>query len=152
MHSNSVARAVNLYVANDRGRLIVAAMHRNLEGIYYEQPQPVIIEKWPDPEELGKAFRAAFDAFSVRDANLRERKSSDWPSLQVSGLRSIKEFERVFRLVSCMACNSSNAVFRASIPHPTTPDVDLSVAFNPLSPPDSVGERLMRLIDATIPD
>jgi hypothetical protein len=143
-----IARAVHLYAAVARDRVIVAAMHQNRAGIYYEQANVVLIDPWPDDAQLGNAFRDAFDAFVPRDADLRHTSLSDWPAYRASRLRSVREFERLFRAVHCYALNHSNAIVRASTPHPTCEGIELSVSFNPLLPAASVGGQLLRLIDA----
>ncbi len=140
-------RCVNLYVSRSRDRMIVAAMHQNFAGIYYEQSQPALINEWPDPETLGIAYLLAFKDFSVKDTNLRDKKRTDWPSYRASKLRSVREFERRFMRISCCGLNSSNAVVRASTLMPGNKDVELSVSFNPLLS-EVVGKRLFNLIDA----
>ncbi|HEU4852892.1 MAG TPA: hypothetical protein VFT37_12135 [Telluria sp.] len=127
--------------------VIAAAVHQNLAGIYYEQAAPITLEGMPTAMQLGDAFRTAFDRFSIRDTDLRNVKKSDWPAFEASGLRSIKEFERAYRLIGCYGLNGSNAVVRAAIAHPVESGVELSVCFNPLLPPAAIGEQLMRLAE-----
>lgn len=122
-------------------------MHQNFAGIYYEQSEPVLIQGKPSAEELGSTFRNAFDEFSIKDVNLRETKRSDWPSFKASYLRTPKEFERSFRLIHCVSGDASNAVVRASITHPTHPDIELSTSFNPLSTPKDIGASLLLLVE-----
>lgn len=136
----------HLYIAP--GGIIAAAVHRNLAGIYYEQAAPVRMEGTPTAAQLGDAFRSAFDRFSIRDLNLRDAKKSDWPAFQASGMRSMKQFERGYRLMSCYGLDASNAVVRAAIAHPDGGGVELSVSFNPHLPAESIGDELMRLAKA----
>lgn len=140
-------RGVQLYFGP--GSVVVAAMHQNLAGIYYEQADALVLGGAPAPAELGAAFRAAFDRFSVRDADLGDAKKSDWPAYRASGARSLKEFERAFRPVACYGLNPSNAVVRAATPHRALAGVELSVAFNPLGPAQDIGRSLWRLVEAT---
>jgi hypothetical protein len=138
-------RGVNLYFSSSS--VIVAATHQNADGIHDEQPTPVLLHGRPTAEQLGAAFRKAFDDFSVQDKSLREAKRSDWPAFQVSGVRSMKEFEKLFRPMRCYGLNTSNAVVRASVAHPTHDGIELSVSFNPLLGPDVIGGKLLQLAD-----
>lgn len=140
-------RSVNVYASSQC--FIIAAMHQNFAGIYYEQSEPVLIQGKPSAEELGSAFRNAFDAFSIKDVNLREYKRSDWPSFKASNLRTIKEFERSFRLIRCVSCGASNAVVRASVAHPSNPGIELSASFNPLSTPKDIGASVLLLLEVS---
>ena len=143
---STAVRCVNLYVSSQR--TIVAPMHQNFAGIYYEQPAPAVVEGAPTTARIGLAFREAFDDFSTKDTNLGEFKRSDWPSFKASGLRSVKEFERQYKTVICFGNNSSNSVVRASVAHPTRANIEMSVSFNPLLAHEAIGESLMQLIEA----
>jgi hypothetical protein len=144
--TRSAARAVHIYVSEPS--VIVAAMHMNLAGIYYEQPEPIVVEGMPSAGQLGTAFREAFDRFSVKDADLRDSKRSEWPSFRASRLRSVKEFESQYRPMRCYGVNSSNALVRATIEHPSRPEIELATSFNPCLPSETLGESLLRLLEA----
>lgn len=142
-----VERMVRVYLSGSR--CIVAAMHQVPGGMYYEQADPVVVEV-RQPADLGAAFRTAFDAFSVRDRDMTRMKKSDWPAYIASGVRSMKMFEREYTAICCMGLNPSNAVVRASRSYPPDPALELSVAFNPLSPPGEIGTALLRLAQARV--
>ena len=137
-----VERVVQIYFSGTR--FIVAAMHQNNAGIYYEQPDPVVVEV-RQPADLGVAFRAAFDAFSRKDRDLSTMKKSDWPAFRASGLKSMKAFERDYTAIQCHGLNPSNAVVRACRVYPPDPAMELSIAFNPMLEAKVVGEMLLRL-------
>ena len=141
---NSAIRRGKLYVGAQC--TIVAVMHQNLAGIYYEQSAPRVTQGQPEAESTGRAFREAFDRFSSKDANLAEFKRSDWPVFKASGLRAVKEFERLFRVVNCVGINASNSMVRASVAHPMHPGIEMSVSFNPLLVHEVIGTGLMQLI------
>ena len=142
-------RVVQLYCRGPR--FIVAATHFTRDGIHVEQPAPVVLEV-ARPVELGMAFRTAFDACSRREVDLSAWKKSDWPAFRASGLRSIKAFEREYTAMQCVGLNPSNAVVRASAQCPDDPELELSIAFNPLLDPGQVGERLLRLARRAMAD
>ena len=60
--SSDVARGVHLYFSG--ACTIVAPLHRNLAGIYYEQSKPIVLNGDVSSASLGVAFREAFDLFS----------------------------------------------------------------------------------------
>lgn len=139
-----LARAVNLYFSEDA--VVVAAMHVNAAGIYFEQAVATRLEVPLSAMNLGLAFRHAFNAFGPLEADLREWNKRDWPAFKASGLRSVKQFEDRFRPVTCCGVTPSNMSVCASTPHPRDSVVELSLTFNPLSPPEVIGEHLQRLI------
>lgn len=139
-------RGAHLYFST--GSVIVAAVHQNAAGIYYEQAEPIVLQGVPSAVQLGDAFQAAFQKFSIGDASLHETRKSEWPAFQASGLRSMREFERLFRPMICYSVNSANITVRASVAHASCPDIELSISFNPLLAAEAVGERLMRLVKA----
>lgn len=139
----SPVRGVQLYFS--ARSVIVAPLHQNLDGIYFEQALPLVLDGLPAPERLGAAFQEGFGRFSVEDRNLRNAKRSDWPAFRASGARSVAEFEKTFRPMQCFGLNASNAVVRASTPHPAHDGIELSVSFNPLLAPEAVGEKLLQL-------
>jgi hypothetical protein len=145
--SDATPRALNIYMSLARERVLVVAMHQNLAGIYYEQDDPVVLGTWPEPVELGKAFRAAFDRFSVVDADLRSRKLTDWPAFRASGEGSVGAFKARYVTLSCLALNASNSTVRAGTVHPTEHDVELSVTVNPLQDPQDIGSQLLKLFE-----
>lgn len=139
----ALIRGVHLYLSD--ASIIVAALHQTPEGIYFEQPTPLMVAGLHKPELLGAAFQKAFEAFSIQERDLRGAKREDWPAFRASGLRSVKEFERTFRPMQCFGLNASNAVVRAAMQHPAHEGIELSVAFNPLLPAAVVGEKLLEL-------
>ena len=136
-------RGVQMYFSD--ASVIVAAVHQSPEGIYFEQPTPVLIGGRPAPEELGAAFQEAFQAFSLQERDLQRAKLTDWPAFRASGLRSVKAFQSSFRAMQCFGLNASNVLVRAVMQHPAHEDIELSVTFNPLLPPAVVGEKLLEL-------
>lgn len=137
---------VHLYFSADT--VIVAAISQNLDRLYFEQPKPDVMSGPLTPARLGAAFRKGFESFSIRDQHLRDEKRRDWPAFQASGVRSVKEFENVFRPMQCYGLNPSNAVVRAAIRHPAHEGIELSVSFNPLLELEVVGEKLLQLARA----
>lgn len=142
----SVERMVRIYYSSTR--FIVAAMHQIPGGMYYEQPDPLVVEV-RQPADLGVAFRAAFDAFSLQHMDMSNMRKSDWPAFVASGMRSMKLFERDYTPMCCAGLNPSNAVVRACRQYPSDPEMELSITFSPLSQPEEIGSHLLRLASAS---
>ena len=142
-----VPAAAHLYVSNERDKLIVASVHQNSDGIYFEQSGARLFDYWPNDEQLGQAFKDAFEAFAPKDADLRNHKKTDWPAYKASRLRSARAFESEYQLVSCYSLNESNAIVRASMVHPAVPEVELSTSFNPKLPASRIGTLLAKLFE-----
>jgi hypothetical protein len=67
-------RVALLYLPESGGAAIVAPMHVNSGGIYFEQDEPLRIDDWRTPSQLIPALRSALECFSPRERNLREVK------------------------------------------------------------------------------
>jgi hypothetical protein len=111
-----------------------------------------LFDAWPDPEVLGRAFRNAFDLFTLKDADLRHARKSNWPAYLASNLRAVKQFELSFLRISCFGLNSENATVLASCAHPKIAGVELSVTFNPLLPALEIGNQIHSLFNAVNAD
>lgn len=139
----SAVRGVHLYFSGES--VIVAALHQTLDGVYYEQAMPLVMDGQPTPERLGAAFRSGFESFSVQDRNLRDVKRTDWPAFRASRLRSLEEFQDSFKPMPCFALNASNLIVQAVMQHPDHEGIELSVSMNPLLSPGDIGEKLLQL-------
>jgi len=140
-----VTKGVHIYFS--KAGIVVMALHQNSSGILYEQSEAQTIDAQPDATQLGAAFREAFERFSIKDRDLSAAKKTEWPAFLASKLSSVKCFESSYRLMTCMSLNSSSSTVRASIAHPVADGVELSLCFNPLLPPQNIGEQLLRLIE-----
>jgi hypothetical protein len=136
---------VNVYIAKDGARAVLAPLAANADGLYLEQPGQARRLDAPDATALGEAFLTAWDAFREDATADARRPRSAWPAFEASGARSVMAFEAGFLPVACFALDPSGAVVRASTPHPTEGGIALSIAFNPRSPAAEVGAQLLRL-------
>lgn len=138
-----VERSARIFFGPDS--TIVVAMHRSAQGVDFEQPEPCVIPGQPAPAQLGEAFAKAFAAFSVVRSDVPLTKKSDWPGFKASGCRSIKQFETQYVSMLCSSLNATNAVVRASVPHPANAELEIAWHFNPLMTPDAIGRGLVAL-------
>jgi len=105
--------SANLYFANAGGKVIVAPLNVNQDGICYEQEAVRVLDAGYSLADLGDALKEALSAFSERPRDLRLHKKTDWPAFRASGLSSVARFESEFLPVSVECLNASGAVARA---------------------------------------
>jgi hypothetical protein len=140
-------KEARIYLADDTKPAIVAAIHHNAAGIYYEQDEAVVVADWREVLPLVAALRSALERFSFRDRNLRDSKLSEWPAYRVSGCRSVKEFQSSYFCISVRAANESELCYIAEA-HPLDErEISLCVTINRHGD-DEAGRTLFRLYDA----
>jgi hypothetical protein len=140
-------RRAHLYFAENRPA-ILAALHYNGAGIYYEQESPGILTEWRDPVVLATAARAALQRFSFRECNLRNAQRSECPSYLASRICSIREFERLYLRITLDALNEAELFYDASAePHGET-DLALHTSLNRHGDDSEFGRKLLRLFDS----
>ena len=89
-------------------------------------------------KELGSAFPKCFRCVLAKGCQSARIQTQRWPSFRASHLRTVGN-SAGFPVDSLRRiADASNAVVRASVTHPTHPDIELST-FNPLSTPKEIG-------------
>lgn len=127
---------------------IVAAMHFNSAGIYYEQDDPYVLESWRDGSALAGSLRSSLERFSFREENLRDHKNTDWPSYRASRCRSVREFESLYLGIHVRAVNEAKVFYDAYCrPHDEN-DITLHITINRNATDIEIGRRLLILYDA----
>jgi hypothetical protein len=139
-------RCAQVYLAANRPS-IVAAMHFNSAGIYYEQGEPSVTDSWRDGLALAASLRSSLERFSFRDANLRDAKKTDWPSYRASRCHSVKEFESLYLRVHVRALNEAELFYDAYAQPPGENDITLHVTLNRYGPDAEIGRQLVKLFD-----
>lgn len=139
-------RRTHIYFAENRPA-IVAPVHYNAAGIYYEQEAPAVLTDWRDRIVLATAVLASLERFSFRESNLRSQKETDWPSYMASGLPSVREFKRSYLCVAMRALNKAELFYDASVQPHAENDIALHVTINRHGPDDETGRKLLKLFD-----
>jgi hypothetical protein len=121
-------RLAHLYLAENKPA-IIAAMHFNSAGIYYEQKNPLVDES-RDWGVLVLSLRSALDRFSFREANLRAGKKTDWPSYRTSRCRSVRQFEELYLCITVRALNDAELFYDASCQPRGESEITLHVMLN----------------------
>jgi hypothetical protein len=120
-------RYANIYLAQGRPAIVAAACY-NLAGIGYEQEDPIVVA-WGDEEGLAEAVNASVERFCLRDRNLRDLKSTEWPAFMASKCRSVNDFERTYQHIRVAALNVTGTGFEACAKPPGEPEIRLCISF-----------------------
>jgi hypothetical protein len=137
-----------VYVAEGRPT-IISALHYNSDGLYYEQEDTLALPIATE-DGLASALREALRRYSLRDQNLRGRKSTDWPAYRASGMKSLRSFEDTYLQIQVRALNEAEQLFEASAKARGESDVGLNVLLNPLGADEEIRRLLRRLGDACL--
>jgi hypothetical protein len=139
-------RRANVYMAENRPA-IFAAMHFNSAGICYEQENP-LVQQAADQGALSALLRTSLAQFSFLAANLRDRKSADWPSYKASRCRSIREFESQYTCIGVTAVNEAELFYDASCQPHGEHDIKLHVTLNRHAEDGEIDRLLNKLFHA----
>lgn len=130
-------RLAIIYAAKDRPTL-VTSMHYNEAGICYEQSCLLVA----DVDQLVPVVRQALADFSMKDADLRQAKLSDWPSYRASGLKSVRQFQNEYLQITVTATNEAELFYEAATKPHHESDLTLSVLINRFGD-DTESQRLL---------
>src|SRR5580658_5727022 len=123
-------KQAHIYLVDDAKPAIVAAMHHNAAGIFYEQDEVVVVVDWRQSSPLVAALRSALERFSFRDRNLRDSKRSEWPAYRASGCRSVQEFESSYICITVRPANEAEIIYIAEARPLGEEEIRLSVTAN----------------------
>ena len=139
-------KGLNIYISESFKKIIITPLLINKAGIYYESRQSRTLQLWPDLEELGFAIKESLELCQEIDINLRDRKSSDWPSYKQSRLKTRKEFKSNYSQILIMAFNETNLLYDASMFPESEEEISLHITINPIPIRlAEVGERIQKL-------
>ena len=143
-------KGLHLYISEHYNSIIVTPLLINKAGIYYESEQSRTMKLWPTPDELGLAIKESLEASIEVDINLRDRKSTDWPSFKQSKLKTVKEFESKYSLILILASNEANNSYDARMVPQNDEELSIHISINPVPARlAKVGERIQKLYTQT---
>lgn len=146
MNTNSW-REARVYLPREKGAAIVAPVHCNMCSLNYEQENPIVVAEWRDPLALASAFRAAIERFTRLDRNLRDYKSTDWPTYRASGSRSVRQFEASYQAIHIKAVNEAELYYEARTKPDGEDEIELRVVLNRHGLDIEIGRKILRLFD-----
>ena len=141
-------RRAHIFVAEGKPA-IIASLHFNSAGILYEQRDPLVAgdSSW---EAVVPVLRDALGKFSFREANLRERRLTDWPSYQAAGARSVRQFQSAYLCIQIVAVNEAELFYDASSRPRDEADITLHGTLNPYGSDEEIARLLGRLHQACL--
>jgi hypothetical protein len=140
-------REARIYLPLEKGSAIVAPVYCNMCSLNYEQENPIVVAEWRDPIALASAFRKAIERFARLDRNLRDYKSTDWPTYQASGCRSVRQFESSFQAIYIKAVNEAELYYKARTKPDGEEEIELRVLLNRHGLDVEIGRKVLRLFD-----
>ncbi len=105
-----LTKRISIYISDKQKQLIIVPQHENEAGIIYEQDKCLVNENPMNHSELGKEVINNLNLYSIKDVNLRDNKSSDWPAFKNSKVKSIREFKQEYIRISVESVNNSNLI------------------------------------------
>ena len=141
-------RRAHIYLAENRPA-IIAPVHFNSAGIYYEQENPLLDES-SDWNALCASLRSSIDRFSCREANLRDAKKTDWPAFRASCCRSVRQFEDLYLRIDVCSMNDAELFYNASCHPRGEKDITLQVSLNRYGEDEEIDRLLRKLFKASL--
>jgi hypothetical protein len=85
------------WISKSENKIIVTARAQTAKGgIQYDQDVCTVLSYNVSAHELGKHVLFALTQFKYEQKQLREYKTSDWPSLRASKIKSARSFDEKF--------------------------------------------------------
>ena len=141
-------RRAHLYLAENRPA-IIAPVHFNSAGIYYEQENPLMDES-SDWSALCASLRLSIDRFSFREANLWDAKKTAWPAFRASGCRSVRQFEEIYLRIDVCSVNDAELFYNASCQPRGEKDITLQVSLNRYGEDEEIDRLLKKLFKISL--
>jgi len=136
-----------VYLAESRPA-IIAAMHFNSAGIYYEQEEPAVLASWRDGVAVAVCLRSLLERFSFRERNLQDVKKTDWPSYRASRCPSVREFENLYLCIDVHALNEAELFYDGRCRPAGEKDITLHITINRSAPDEEITRQLLKLFDS----
>lgn len=143
-------KSVSIYASSKHGQIIFAPMSQNLAGIRYEQEE-CFQQDFPISDLLlGETALKYFELFNLKDKNLRDHKSTDWPAFKHSKVKAVRNFEADYIRVSMTGLDENNHTLKIEgLPYK---DSDLSVTsmISAHTEPINIGDRINKIIEVCL--
>jgi hypothetical protein len=143
-------KSVSIYASGKHEQIIFAPISKNFAGISYEQEE-CFLHAFPVSDQLlGENTLKYFNYFNIKDRNLREYKSTEWPAFKLSKVKTVRSFEADYIRVSITGVDENNHTL--SIEGLPFKDSELSVTslISAHTEPINIGDRLNKVIEACL--
>jgi hypothetical protein len=143
-------KSVSIYASSKHGQIIFAPISKNFAGIRYEQDECFSCDFPVSDLLLGEYALMYFHLFNIKDKNLREHKSTDWPAFRYSKMKTVRSFEADYIWVGVTGFDENNHTLRLEgYPYK---DSDLSVTsmVSAHTEPINIGDRISKVIEVCL--
>lgn len=148
--AKQIKKAVNIYISEVRGQIIIAPRHINKSGIYYEQEACTVLNYPIDEQVLGDEIIRNFNLFSLKDKNLRNEKLTDWPAFKCSKMKTVKSFKASFIGVSIFGNNYSNISLCIEAPLRGDENLTINSSISAYSNKRDIGKLVMKVFHKSL--
>ena len=149
-NSEKQIKYLELYVSVKHAQTIFAPVSKNEAGIYYEQENCFSHEFPMSDLLLGECCLKYWNLFEVKEKNLRELKSTDWPAFKHGKSKAVRSFEFDYIKISVKGANESNLVLLIEgIPYSGS-ELSVTSSVSACTEPINIGDRINKVIEACI--
>ncbi len=143
-------KSVSIYVSAKHGQIIFAPISKNFAGIMYEQDECFSCD-YPIPDLLLGEYTVKYlDLFNIKDKNLREHKSTDWPAFKHSKVKTVRGFETDYVGVSVTGLDENNHTFRIEgVPYKDS-DLLVTSMISAHTERINIGDRINKVIEVCL--
>ncbi len=146
MSDATLKQFARVFIAKSDERTIVATIHQNELGVWYEDESPTVLEPASSAEQVGRAVREAMRKTSVRPKDLRSHKLTDWPCFKASRLRSVRQFEDRYIAIRVRGANEANII--AVVTGSPEKDAPLDVTTTASMSDEPLGVAIIQVFEA----
>ena len=143
-------KRISIYISDKQKQLIIAPKHENDAGIIYEQDKCLVTENPMNLSELGKEVINYLNLFSIKDVNLRDTKSSDWPAFKNSKVKSIREFKQEYICISIESVNNSNLILQIEGKPYNGSELTINSHISFHANNEEIGKRVMKIYETCL--
>jgi hypothetical protein len=143
-------KSVTIYASDKHSQLIFAPVSRNFAGIMYEQDHCFSFDFPLSDLLMGEYTLKYFDLFNIKDKNLREHKSTDWPAFRHSMVKTVRSFEADYITVSVTGLDENNHTLKIEgLPYPDS-DLCVTSVISAHTEPINIGDRIYKVIQVCL--
>jgi hypothetical protein len=144
----ATVKAVSLFISDKEKQIIIAPLYKNNDGIYYEQETCASIKYPLDYSILGEEIIKNLNLFIIKDKNLRDQKTSDWPAYKASKQKTKKAFQENYLRIWIAGANESNIILVFEGASLLDSDLIIKSSLSSSANKNSIGKKAMKIYNA----
>ncbi len=138
-----LAKRSSVYISDKHEQIIITPRHVNKAGIIYEQEKCITLSKSTSVIELGTEVIESMNQFSLKDINLRDKKTTDWPSFKHSKSKSVRAFEEEYINISIDSSNEYNLIIKIEGSPYKDSELTIKSTISFYADKDEIGKRIL---------